>query len=122
MRLATGKLSSLCTCWSFSTGFAPALANPKPIVTTNLEQTNSSAVQPARTLRYQIVQAEPGKTTTELYPTRGVVELNSEEQEFNNNTQVITAKGKVILRFKEALLRADTLEVNLNTKIAICAG
>jgi hypothetical protein len=111
-----------CTCWSFSTGFAPALANPKPTLTVNLEQTKLSAAQFAQNLRYQIVQTEPGKTKTELYPTRGVVELNSEEQEFNNNTQVITAKGKVILRFKEALLRADTLEVNLNTKIAIAQG
>jgi hypothetical protein len=74
-------------------------------------------------LTYTIVQngAQTPPTTNLLTPN-GTIELNAEEQEFNNNTQIITANGKVVVRFNKALLQADRLRVNLKTKIAVAEG
>jgi hypothetical protein len=55
-------------------------------------------------------------------PVSGVVELQAEQQEYNNTTQVITASGKVVMRFRNALLKADRLEVSLQTKKAVATG
>jgi lipopolysaccharide export system protein LptA len=72
---------------------------------------------------YSIVQnTERGSPTTSLSTPRGAIELNAEQQEFDNINQVIVASGKVTLRFNNALLSADKLRVNLNTKIAIAEG
>ncbi len=72
---------------------------------------------------YSIVQnTERVSPTTSLSTPRGAIELNAEQQEFDNINQVIIASGKVTLRFNNALLSADKLRVNLNTKIAIAEG
>jgi lipopolysaccharide export system protein LptA len=55
-------------------------------------------------------------------PVSGVVELQAEQQEYNNTAQVITASGKVVMRFRSALLKADRLEVSLQTKKAVATG
>jgi hypothetical protein len=74
-------------------------------------------------LTYTIVQnGAQGPPTTNLLAPNGTIELNAEQQEFNNNTQIITANGKVVLRFNKALLQADRLRVNLKTKIAVAEG
>ncbi|WP_310430075.1 DUF3769 domain-containing protein [Chamaesiphon sp. VAR_48_metabat_135_sub] len=74
-------------------------------------------------LTYTIVQnGAQTKPTTNLLTPNGTIELNAEEQEFNNNTQIITANGKVVVRFNRALLQADRLRVNLKTKIAVAEG
>ncbi len=55
-------------------------------------------------------------------PVSGVVELQAEQQEYNNTEQLITASGKVVMRFRNALLKADRLEVSLQTKKAVATG
>jgi hypothetical protein len=93
----------LCNC-PLSVGVIPAIAAPIA-------------------LRYQIVQNPPGQNpTTNLYPDSGLVELIAEQQEYDQNTQVITATGKVTLRFKTATLKADSLQVNLKSKLAVADG
>jgi hypothetical protein len=113
----------LCTCYSIGISLRPALANPPT--------TESSASKVDRTvslpLTYQVVQNEPGNepasgSSGKIGTPNGTVELNAEEQEFNNNTQIVTATGTVVVRFKKALLRSDKLRINLKTKIAIAEG
>ena len=48
-----------------------------------------------------------------------VVEILADEQEYDEEKQVITAIGNVEMRFAEAVLTSDRLQVNLNTKIAV---
>lgn len=108
----------LCTCYSMGISLRSAQAAPAQF-----------SLSPALSLplTYQIVQTESqGATTTNpvtnIYSPTGTVELNSDSQEFDNNTKVITATGKIVLRFNKALLKADRLRVDLNTKIATAEG
>ncbi len=74
-------------------------------------------------LTYTIVQnGSQAPPTTNIAAPKGTIELNAEQQEFNNNTQVITANGKVVVRFNQAILQSDRLRVNLKTKIAVAEG
>jgi lipopolysaccharide export system protein LptA len=77
----------------------------------------------SRPLIYQLVQAEnSGISIGNLETKNGSIELNADEQEFNNNTQIVTANGKVVVKFNKAVLNADRLSVNLTTKLATAAG
>jgi Protein of unknown function (DUF3769)/LptA/(LptD N-terminal domain) LPS transport protein len=101
------KLALRCLTFNcvVSIGVAPALA--APIVS----------------LRYQVVQTTEGQPTqTNLYPESGLVELTAEQQEFDRDTQTITASGNVTLKFRTATLKADSLKVNLKTKLAEAEG
>jgi Protein of unknown function (DUF3769) len=111
----------LCTCYSIGISLRPVLAAPIPA---SLPAAPALAQSSMRLpLPYALVQAgETEKPNINLFTTSGTVELNSEQQEFDNNTQVITATGKVVLRFNQALLYADRLRVDLNTKIATADG
>jgi hypothetical protein len=51
-----------------------------------------------------------------------VVEVISDRQEFDDQQQVITAEGNVVMRFAQAVLSADRLQVNLNNRIAVAEG
>jgi lipopolysaccharide export system protein LptA len=108
----------LCTCYSIGISLRPASAQPKtlPLVSGVNRQTSPP-------LTYKIVQTESqDKPTTNIQNNGSTVELNADEQEFDNNSQVITATGKVVLKFNKAVLNADKLRVNLKTKIAIATG
>ena len=106
----------LLSYYSIGISLRPVLAEPVPI---DVSATPGSSAP----LTYTMVQNDPqGAPTTNIAAPNGTVELNAEQQEFNNNTQVITANGKVVLRFNKATLQADRLRVNLKTKIAIAEG
>ncbi len=110
----------LCTCCSIGISLRPAIAEPQAAPTAY--GLNRAASLP---LTYQVVQAGGSPNappTTNLYTNGGTVELNADQQEFNNNTQIILATGKVVLRFNKAVLNADRLRVDLNTKIATAEG
>jgi Protein of unknown function (DUF3769)/LptA/(LptD N-terminal domain) LPS transport protein len=64
----------------------------------------------------------PPATAKPTFPVAGVVELQAEQQEYNATEQVITASGKVVMRFRNALLKADRLEVTLQSKKAVATG
>ena len=102
----------LCTYYSIGISLRPALAVP-------LTEASISSLP----LVYAVAQAEDEKApNTSLLTTTGTIELTAEQQEFDNNSQVITATGKVVLRFNKAVLYADRLRVNLTTKIAVAEG
>ena len=50
------------------------------------------------------------------------VELIADQQEYDSQRQVITAKGKVEMRFANAVLLADLLRVNLPDRVAVAEG
>ncbi len=50
------------------------------------------------------------------------MELVADEQEFDQNRQIITARGNVTLRFAESVLTADRLQINLPEKLAVAEG
>ncbi|MEQ8462090.1 DUF3769 domain-containing protein [Coleofasciculus sp. E1-EBD-02] len=52
-------------------------------------------------------------------PITGVLELTADQQEYDQQRQVITAQGDVLLRFRGALLEADRVQVNLPNRILV---
>jgi lipopolysaccharide export system protein LptA len=55
-------------------------------------------------------------------PLTGVIELTADRQEYDDQRQVITAVGNVMLRFRGALLDADRVQVNLPNRILVAEG
>jgi hypothetical protein len=51
-----------------------------------------------------------------------VVEVIADRQNYNEQQQVVTAEGNVVMRFGQALLTADRLQVNLNDRFAVAQG
>lgn len=54
--------------------------------------------------------------------TERPLELIADEQEFDQDTRVITARGNVTLRFADSVLTADRLQINLPEKLAVAEG
>ncbi len=52
----------------------------------------------------------------------GVVDLKADQQTFDRNRQIFTAEGKVTMRFRDSLLQADRLQVNLLNRFAVAEG
>jgi hypothetical protein len=50
------------------------------------------------------------------------VEVEADRQTFNEQTQVFTATGNVVMRYRGAVLEADVVEVNLLTRKATATG
>jgi Protein of unknown function (DUF3769)/Lipopolysaccharide-assembly, LptC-related len=109
----------LLTYYSIGISLRPVFAGETalPIPASSITSKSSAP------LTYRIVQnGDKSPPTTNLISPNGTIELNAEQQEFNNNTQIINATGKVVVRFNNALLNADRLRVNLKTKIATAEG
>jgi Protein of unknown function (DUF3769) len=104
--------------------------NPVPTAPTIPAPTTPVPVDSIQTQPTQVDPAQVDPTQTDLkQPVNGTlgtpgssIELNAEQQEFNNQTQVVTADGKVVVRFNKATLNADRLNVNLKTKLATAEG
>jgi Protein of unknown function (DUF3769) len=97
----------------------PVLAESVPVPTI----VNSQPKRPSAPFTYQVVQTSPDSPPmTNLVAPNGTIELNAEQQEFDNTTQIVTANGKVVVRFNKAILNADKLRVDLKTKTAIAEG
>ncbi|MGB7439544.1 MAG: DUF3769 domain-containing protein [Coleofasciculaceae cyanobacterium] len=52
----------------------------------------------------------------------GVIELSADSQEYDEQRQIVTAEGNVVLRFRDAVLDADRLQVNLPNRIIVAEG
>jgi lipopolysaccharide assembly outer membrane protein LptD (OstA) len=64
----------------------------------------------------------PTPASTTPFGAAGVIELTADRQEYDEQRQVITAQGNVVLRFREAILDADRVQVNLPNRILIAEG
>jgi Protein of unknown function (DUF3769) len=99
---------------------APTIPAPTTPVPVDSIQTQPTQVDPAKVDPTQTDLKQPVNGT--LGTPGSSIELNAEQQEFNNQTQVVTADGKVVVRFNKATLNADRLNVNLKTKLATAEG
>ncbi len=52
----------------------------------------------------------------------GVIELQADQQTYDQNRQIFTAEGKVMMRFRDSVLKADRLQVNLTNRFAVAEG
>ena len=68
----------------------------------------------------------PEETIPEATPTPiekiEVVEVIADRQEYDEQRQVITAEGNVVMRFSQAVLTGDRIQVNLADRIAVAEG
>lgn len=64
-------------------------------------------------------EPEDGLTTEEF---ASQLRLNADYQEYNPNTQVITARGNVLLELNDAIIEADELWVNLSNRYTLAKG
>ena len=64
------------------------------------------------------------ETTVPVTPfsVGGVIELTADRQEYDEQQKVVTAIGNVVLRFREALLNADRVSVNLPNRLIVAEG
>lgn len=51
-----------------------------------------------------------------------ILELNSDRQEYDEQRQIVTAEGNVLLRFDGGVLDADRLQINLPNQFAVGEG
>jgi lipopolysaccharide export system protein LptA len=111
----------LLAYYSIGISLRPVLAGDLAVPT--VLEAKPVQVLPSAPLTYTIVQTEAEESPIiKLGNPTNSVELNAEQQEFNNQTQVVTANGKVVVRFNKAILNADRLTVDLKTKLAVAEG
>ena len=85
--------------------------------------------------RYLITQERQGEAQKFEIPTADtefnpsipidqieVVEVIADRQEYDEQRQVITAVGNVVMRFAQSVMTSDRLEVNLNDRLAVAQG
>lgn len=72
-----------------------------------------------------LAQTEPSGSDNipiPVIPPTDLVEVTAAEQEFDQQRQIITARGNVRIRFRETLIEADQAQVNLNTRQTAARG
>ncbi len=69
-----------------------------------------------------LAQGGVGNTNSTQAEAAPVVELVSDRQEYDAETQVVYAEGKVIMRFANGVLLADRLWINLPDQFAVAEG
>lgn len=62
------------------------------------------------------------ETGTPTPDTSGVIELTADQQEYDEQRQVVTAEGNVLLRFRGAVIDADRVQINLPNRIVVAQG
>jgi len=94
----------------------PALPNPEIVPAPDIHErqprSQTSEPTPEPSTSEDTEPAAPG-------PITGVLELTADQQEYDQQRQVITAQGDVLLRFRGALLEADRVQVNLPNRILV---
>ncbi|UZQ55917.1 DUF3769 domain-containing protein [Trichothermofontia sichuanensis B231] len=67
--------------------------------------------------------SSPDATAEDLLASPSdVVELTSDQQEYDEQRQIVTATGNVELRFRQSVLTADRLQVNLANRFIMAEG
>ena len=51
-----------------------------------------------------------------------IIEVKGDRQEFDNNRQIVTAVGKVLIRFRQSVIDADRAVINLMTRQVLAEG
>lgn len=64
----------------------------------------------------------PPAAPPSIVPPTNAVEVRGDKQEYNSERQVVTAAGNAFMRFRGAILDAEWLQVNLQSRMAVAEG
>ena len=115
-----------------SANFLPRKLQPIEGKRLNLIQPN--LLNAPNSSRYLITQSRQGESQKFTIPgDRGfqseipveeveVIEVIADRQEYDQQRNIITARGNVIMRFAQSVMTSDRLEVNLNQRLAVAQG
>ena len=67
-------------------------------------------------------ESSPSETAPVPIDSVDVIEVIADRQEYDESTQVVTAEGNVVMRFAEAVLTSDRIQINLADRIAVAQG
>ncbi|MBE9115752.1 DUF3769 domain-containing protein [Lusitaniella coriacea LEGE 07157] len=117
--------------------------NPKPIPISSLTR-NNGATEENRNARFLTQERGGASQTFEMNipatdatgqelpipepipPLRvepsDVIELTSDEQEYDQKREVVTAQGNAVMRFDKGVLSADRVQINLRNRIVVADG
>lgn len=70
---------------------------------------------------FSLVQNTPNPQEV-VTPSLNVVEILADEQEYLESQEIVKARGNVVIRFSNGVLRADSVLVNLRDRIAVAEG
>ncbi|MGL5796233.1 MAG: DUF3769 domain-containing protein, partial [Waterburya sp.] len=105
----------------------------RDLINNSLQNQPNSAItiKPARNLITQERQGEVKKFAIPVTDTNlpaipidqvDVIEVIADRQEYDQQRQVITAEGMVVMRFAQSVMTSDRLEINLADRIAVAQG
>ncbi len=90
---------------------------PKAQSTPNLE------TPPAQSIEIPVETAPSTNQPSNVAPVSGrIVELNADRQEYDQQRQIVTAEGNVVVRLNGGVIDADNLQINLSNRIAVGQG
>lgn len=90
-----------------------------------LKQNSFVSPKPAdvESRNFPIKEISPSLTsTTPILEQPDTIELQADQQEYNQEQNVITATGNVRVNFPNGSLQSDKLQINLNTRLAVAQG
>lgn len=86
------------------------------------EEQRQPVVQPAPAPVPTQPQNQPSEQSQPPSTRERIIELTADRQEYDEQRQIVTAEGNVLLRFDRTVLDADRLQVNLSNLIAVGEG
>ncbi len=99
-----------------------------PATPVEVQTTPPPTETPATPVEVQTTPPPTENPPTETQPSNvapvssRIVELNADRQEYDEQRQIVTAEGNVILRLNGGVIDADSLQVNLSNRIAVGEG
>ncbi|MCS6782548.1 MAG: DUF3769 domain-containing protein [Gloeomargarita sp. SKYBB_i_bin120] len=79
-------------------------------------------VRPASVQDIDYTRLSLGEPLAQAVDPQQRVQVQADRQTFNEQTQVFTATGNAVMRYRGTVLRADEIEVNLLTRKAVATG
>jgi Protein of unknown function (DUF3769) len=118
-------VSSLYVCDSFAT--VRTSAKDSASHTCKISFLNTEAAPEAPAPNLTAPSSLPSSATVKKTPVNrsiggGVIELRAEEQSYQSKEQIVTATGNVRVRFRNALLKADQVTIDIQSRRATAIG
>ncbi len=101
---------------------APAL--PSELIDETLPGSDSIEGETTPSVLDEASSAEPPSETAPVAAPdlTGIIELQADNQTFDQQRQVISAEGNVLMRFQSGVLSADRLQINLLSRVVVADG
>ncbi|BFM40150.1 DUF3769 domain-containing protein [Synechocystis sp. LKSZ1] len=104
-------------------GWKPSSTTLQPIVGLGQAQRLVTQARQGTSQEFVITPENPSPApAVKPAPPPEVVELISDQQEYDSERQIVTATGNVVMRFTNGVLLADRLQVNLPDRFAVAEG